>query len=158
MARAVVKLFEKWKLSDDAAREMLGGLAARTYARWKAGDMGRINRESCDASLARDGHSQRASMPLLRSRARLCLDRQAERCIRRSLAVGSHGAGRYLLACPRACLVGCRTWGIVVKESRWPEGGDQCPSHHLLAFHEPRPIWAITNPSNYLRASAHRVA
>jgi uncharacterized protein (DUF2384 family) len=45
MARAVVKLFEKWKLSDDVAREMLGGLAVRTYARWKAGDMGRINRD-----------------------------------------------------------------------------------------------------------------
>lgn len=45
MARAVLKLFEKWKLGDGTAREMLGGLAARTYARWKAGDPGRIDRD-----------------------------------------------------------------------------------------------------------------
>jgi hypothetical protein len=43
MARAVIKLFEKWKLNDGAAREMLGGVAARIYARWKAGDLGRID-------------------------------------------------------------------------------------------------------------------
>jgi uncharacterized protein (DUF2384 family) len=45
MARAVIKLFEKWKLNDGAAREVLGGLPARTYARWKAGDLGRIDRD-----------------------------------------------------------------------------------------------------------------
>lgn len=45
MARAMVKLFKKWKLSDDVARKMLGGLAAQTYARWKAGDPGRIDRD-----------------------------------------------------------------------------------------------------------------
>jgi uncharacterized protein (DUF2384 family) len=45
MARAVLKLFEKWKLGDGIAREILGGLAARTYARWKAGDPGRIDRD-----------------------------------------------------------------------------------------------------------------
>jgi uncharacterized protein (DUF2384 family) len=45
MARAVVKLFEKWRLSDGVAREVLGGLTARTYARWKAGNPGRIDRD-----------------------------------------------------------------------------------------------------------------
>ena len=45
MAHAVIKLFEQWKLSDRAAREILGGLAARTYARWKSGDPGRIGRD-----------------------------------------------------------------------------------------------------------------
>jgi uncharacterized protein (DUF2384 family) len=45
MARAVVKLFEKWGLSEGDAREVLGGLSARTYARWKAGDPGRIDRD-----------------------------------------------------------------------------------------------------------------
>lgn len=45
MARAMLKLFERWKLGDGVAREMLGGLAARTYARWKAGDLGRIDRD-----------------------------------------------------------------------------------------------------------------
>ena len=45
MARAVIRLFEKWQLSDAEAREILGGLAARTYARWKAGEPGRIDRD-----------------------------------------------------------------------------------------------------------------
>jgi len=45
MARAVIRLFGKWQLSDTEAREILGGLAARTYARWKAGEPGRIDRD-----------------------------------------------------------------------------------------------------------------
>ncbi|WP_377844008.1 antitoxin Xre-like helix-turn-helix domain-containing protein [Bosea sp. UC22_33] len=44
-ARAVVKLFERWKLDDALAREMLGGLPARTYARWKTGEQVRISRD-----------------------------------------------------------------------------------------------------------------
>lgn len=45
MARAVVRLFEKWQVTDAEGREILGGLAARTYARWKAGEPGRIDRD-----------------------------------------------------------------------------------------------------------------
>lgn len=45
MARAVVRLFGKWQVSDAEAREILGGLAARSYARWKAGEPGRIDRD-----------------------------------------------------------------------------------------------------------------
>ncbi|WP_424631792.1 MbcA/ParS/Xre antitoxin family protein [Bradyrhizobium sp. SYSU BS000235] len=45
MARAVVRLFNKWRLGDGDAREILGGLSARTYARWKAGNPGRIDRD-----------------------------------------------------------------------------------------------------------------
>mgnify|MGYP003654240110 FL=1 len=45
MARTVVNLFDRWDLSDAEAREILGGLAARTYARWKAGEVGRIDRD-----------------------------------------------------------------------------------------------------------------
>jgi uncharacterized protein (DUF2384 family) len=45
MARAVVRLFERWDLSDAEAREILGGLSPRTYARWKAGEHGRIDRD-----------------------------------------------------------------------------------------------------------------
>lgn len=45
MARAVVRLFGLWQLSDGEAREILGGLAARTWARWKAGEIGRIDRD-----------------------------------------------------------------------------------------------------------------
>ena len=45
MARAVMNLFARWNVSDAEAREILGGLAARTYARWKAGEIGRIDRD-----------------------------------------------------------------------------------------------------------------
>lgn len=45
MAKAVVRLFEKWRLTDPEARELLGGIAARSYARWKAGEPGRIDRD-----------------------------------------------------------------------------------------------------------------
>ena len=45
MARAVMRLFERWGVSDAAARDILGGLAARTHARWKAGEPGRIDRD-----------------------------------------------------------------------------------------------------------------
>jgi len=45
MAHAVVRLFERWQLSDAEARNILGGLAARTFARWKAGEIGRIDRD-----------------------------------------------------------------------------------------------------------------
>lgn len=45
MARAVVNLFIRWDISDAEAREILGGLTARTYARWKAGEVGRIDRD-----------------------------------------------------------------------------------------------------------------
>lgn len=45
MARTVIRLFEMWQVSDAVAREILGGLAARTYARWKVGELGRIDRD-----------------------------------------------------------------------------------------------------------------
>lgn len=45
MARAVIRLFAHWRLTDAEAREILGGLAARTWARWKAGEIGRIDRD-----------------------------------------------------------------------------------------------------------------
>jgi len=45
LARATVKLFGKWQLSDREARTLLGGMTQRTWARWKAGDIGRIDRD-----------------------------------------------------------------------------------------------------------------
>ncbi|MEQ3626384.1 MAG: MbcA/ParS/Xre antitoxin family protein [Celeribacter sp.] len=45
LARATLRLFERWRLSDAEARDLLGGLTARTWARWKAGDIGRIARD-----------------------------------------------------------------------------------------------------------------
>ncbi len=45
MARAVVNLFGKWELTDAQASVLLGGLSARTWARWKAGGIGRIPRD-----------------------------------------------------------------------------------------------------------------
>lgn len=45
MARAVVGLFDRWQLSDAEACALLGGLARRTWARWKTGEIGRIDRD-----------------------------------------------------------------------------------------------------------------
>ncbi|MEI2386367.1 MbcA/ParS/Xre antitoxin family protein [Breoghania sp. JC706] len=45
LARTVVNLFAAWKLSDSEARTLLGDMAARTWARWKEGDIGRIDRD-----------------------------------------------------------------------------------------------------------------
>ena len=45
LARATVKLFRAWGLSDTEARTLLGDLAQRTWARWKAGDIARIDRD-----------------------------------------------------------------------------------------------------------------
>ena len=46
--RAFFKLAERWDLSDGQARVLLGGPAARTYARWKAGHFvpARISRDT----------------------------------------------------------------------------------------------------------------
>lgn len=44
-ARAVINLFDRWKVGDAIAREILGGLPPRTYARWKTGELGRIDRD-----------------------------------------------------------------------------------------------------------------
>ena len=45
MARAAVNLFQRWSLTDRDATVLLGGLAPRTYARWKAGQIGRLDRD-----------------------------------------------------------------------------------------------------------------
>ncbi|PTW62355.1 uncharacterized protein DUF2384 [Breoghania corrubedonensis] len=45
LARTVVNLFRAWGLSDGEARTLLGDMAARTWARWKEGDIGRIDRD-----------------------------------------------------------------------------------------------------------------
>lgn len=41
----MLRLLEHWGISDAQAREILGGLATLTYARWKAGETGRIGRD-----------------------------------------------------------------------------------------------------------------
>ncbi len=45
MARAIVNLFRRWELTDAQASILLGGLSARTWARWKTGVFGRIPRD-----------------------------------------------------------------------------------------------------------------
>jgi hypothetical protein len=45
LARATVNLFRAWGLSDAEARTLLGGMSARTWARWKDGEPGRIDRD-----------------------------------------------------------------------------------------------------------------
>ena len=44
MFRAVLTLFRLWGVTDDQAATILD-LNKRTYARWKAGDLGRIGRD-----------------------------------------------------------------------------------------------------------------
>ena len=44
MFRAVLNLFQLWDVSDEQAAIILD-LNRRTYARWKAGDLGRIGRD-----------------------------------------------------------------------------------------------------------------
>ena len=46
MARATVNLFRAWQLTDAEACVLLGDLSTRRWARWKAGDVGRIGRDS----------------------------------------------------------------------------------------------------------------
>lgn len=45
MARAAVRLFDLWELSDAEACILLGELSARSFARWKTGQFGRIGRD-----------------------------------------------------------------------------------------------------------------
>lgn len=45
LARTTVNLFRVWGISDAEARILLGGMAARTWARWKEGEIGRIDRD-----------------------------------------------------------------------------------------------------------------
>ena len=42
MLRAGLRLFSLWQLSDGEARVLLGQPSARTYARWKASEVGAI--------------------------------------------------------------------------------------------------------------------
>ncbi len=44
-ARAVINLFARWELTDEESRQLLGGISPRTLARWKKGDIGRIDRD-----------------------------------------------------------------------------------------------------------------
>jgi len=45
MASAVVNLFSRWGITDAQASVLLGGLSARTWARWKSGVVGRLPRD-----------------------------------------------------------------------------------------------------------------
>lgn len=46
MARAVVRLFALWGLPDAEACILVGGVSARTYQRWKTGEVGRLSRDT----------------------------------------------------------------------------------------------------------------
>ncbi|MCV9908946.1 MbcA/ParS/Xre antitoxin family protein [Brucella sp. HL-2] len=45
LARTTVNLLKAWKLSDTEACTLLGDMSARTWARWKEGTIGRIDRD-----------------------------------------------------------------------------------------------------------------
>ena len=48
LLRAFFNLMRRWALNDQQGRILLGGPAARTYARWKAGqvELSRITRDT----------------------------------------------------------------------------------------------------------------
>ena len=43
MQRATINLFERWDMRDEEAAILLGGIAPRTYQRWKKGELGRAS-------------------------------------------------------------------------------------------------------------------
>jgi hypothetical protein len=45
LARTTVNLFKVWDLADAEACILLGGMSPRTWARWKEGVIGRIDRD-----------------------------------------------------------------------------------------------------------------
>jgi uncharacterized protein (DUF2384 family) len=45
LARTTVNLFKVWNLADAEACTLLGGMSPRTWARWKEGVAGRIDRD-----------------------------------------------------------------------------------------------------------------
>ncbi|MFC7065355.1 MbcA/ParS/Xre antitoxin family protein [Brucella rhizosphaerae] len=45
LARTTVNLLKAWKLSDMEACTLLGDMSPRTWARWKEGTIGRIDRD-----------------------------------------------------------------------------------------------------------------
>jgi len=45
LARTTVNLFKAWEISDAEACVLLGGMSPRTWARWKEGGIGRIDRD-----------------------------------------------------------------------------------------------------------------
>jgi hypothetical protein len=45
LARTTVRLFRAWQLSDIETRTLLGDMAQRTWARWKDGTIGRVDRD-----------------------------------------------------------------------------------------------------------------
>ncbi len=45
LARTTVNLFKVWDITDAQACTLLGGVSARTWARWKEGNTGRIPRD-----------------------------------------------------------------------------------------------------------------
>lgn len=45
LARATVNLAKVWTLTDSEACVLLGGMSPRTWARWKSGSPGRIDRD-----------------------------------------------------------------------------------------------------------------
>lgn len=48
MQRAILALLERWGLRDEDAARLLGGISAKTYRRWRAGDYGRVTRDQAD--------------------------------------------------------------------------------------------------------------
>lgn len=69
MQRAVANLFDRWELRDDEAAILLGGIAPRTYQRWKSGGHGRVGPDTA-ARLSNLLGIHKALRQLFRDKAR----------------------------------------------------------------------------------------
>ena len=88
MFRAALNLFRLWGLTDDEAATLLD-LPVRTYRRWKAGETRPHRPRRQGAALQSDRHPQGAAHHLPRAAARLCLDAQGQRRLRRTLGAST---------------------------------------------------------------------
>lgn len=48
MQRTVINVFARWGVTDAEAAVILGGIAPKTFKRWKVGEYGRVNRDLAD--------------------------------------------------------------------------------------------------------------
>ena len=93
MFRATNNLFRLWSITDEQAAILLD-LPVRSYRRWKAGDIGRIDRDRKARLSNLLGIHKALKDHFSRAPARLCLGPSAELGVRGKDRPGDDAAGR----------------------------------------------------------------
>ena len=83
MFRAALELFRHWELSDEAAATLLD-LPLRTFRRWKAGEVGRIDRDGKARLSNIMGIHKALRIIFSEPTPGLCLDQGTQRSLRQS--------------------------------------------------------------------------